>query len=1534
MILSKNPVGRVLLASFFLVSASQAAPPGNGWTKAWGDEFDGTTLNTSNWTIGTGARWDATNTASAVSVGNGNLRIKTYTENGNHYTGWIASNGKFEECFGYWEARIKFNSSQGMWSAFWLQPYGINNVGDPAGNGTEIDIVEHRSQDNGAADLRNKSAINIHWDGYVSGTTQSVGTVVNNPGVDSSLLQGNYHTYGLLWEGGRYTMYIDGAQVWTTTAAISNVRQWIYLTSEVRSGSWSGSIPSGGYGTAANTSTYFDVDYVRFYQRSEQTVNGNFNYRMGPWRQSGQTSWNSTGGVGGGPGVYLNPTTTSGSKASMPVYGLLPNTPYVVRGMGNVGSRAWPDIRIGAESYGGSQVYGAVWSNGFTQAEAAFTTGSSNTTANIFASVPTQWGTCYADDIYIRRAGRFTNGGFELGDDSAWSLSGDSLVQNWGGVYRRSGGCALRLNGNAAARGAEQTIYGLKPNTTYNLTGWARTSGQPIRFGVKNHGAAEAYTTFTGTGNIWQKATNTFTTGSAATSATLYVYIPAGSNVGAADVDDFLLTEALPAEWSVAGIGSGLAGETGASDGRIVVRGSGNNLGTTSDSVQLVYQPMIDSGKITARLNSFEADNNVAKAGVMIRGSSAANAPFAMVHWLTQGQVEFYWRNSAGGTGTYAWATVSTPYPPLLRLVRSSNIVTAFFSTNGTAWTQVGTPQAIDLPSAALAGLAVTSNDTTNTSEAVFSNVSFTGDRDGDGLSDDYETNTGIYVSATDAGTDPDNPDTDGDGYKDGDEILNGTNPLVPNLEFTWQPGVSPGGSGTWSAAATSWKVGANSSAWIPGKTALFGGTAGTVTLGTDVTGIGGIIFNTTGYNLAGTGPLNFTPEATLSLNAAITDITTSLGGTSSLTVNGANQLNLLGDNRNFNGSLILTGNAQLRPYNTTSVAATGYELGGANTTIDIRSGSFIRWFNITGTPTYAANIHLNGIGTGGALVNDSGAANPNVILNGGITLDSDAKITGQNSGRFTVNGALSGPYTLTWDQPLLSSTIAGNVDLAALTKTSAGTLSFTSATINIQTLIASAGVLNFNPSADSTFTGLLGISGTATVTKTGIGTLILPTSNNFGPLGGTFTFGGTNTNNGAIRLGHPQALGYHSKILLQGQNSGVSRLELSGSQTFPLAVETWGRTMDIAYTGLRNVSGSNILNGSITQTGSGGGLYIDTLTGSQLTISGNVTNTLNAATFRDIRFTGGGNTIVQGAVSNSTTATPTLTKLTKEGTGTLTLNGTNTHGNASTDTVVSAGKLAVNGSITVSPITVAAAGTLAGTGSIASATVAGKLAPGNSAGTLAASGNVTITGTWETEIDGATADRLNVTGTLTLTGSTLDFNVLPGGTTQALYIIGSYGTLTGTPTLTDLPFGYVLNYNYNSQKQIALVRTATPFAIWANNFALTGNDALATADPDFDGIANSIEYLLGMTPNSPGTTGLPVAQKNGNNLLFTFTRNKAAALEFSSTIETSTSLTGSDWSAVAAENISVQDNGQTETVTATIPVNNAPALFARLKVL
>ena len=72
------------------------------------------------------------------------------------------------------------------------------------------------------------------------------------------------------------------------------------------------------------------------------------------------------------------------------------------------------------------------------------------------------------------------------------------------------------------------------------------------------------------------------------------------------------------------------------------------------------------------------------------------------------------------------------------------------------------------------------------------------GDADLDRLPDCVETNNGVFVSTLSTGTDPNNPDTDGDAISDGDEVRGtldgldlpglGVSPVVPNIliEYDW----------------------------------------------------------------------------------------------------------------------------------------------------------------------------------------------------------------------------------------------------------------------------------------------------------------------------------------------------------------------------------------------------------------------------------------------------------------------------------------------------------------------------------------------------------------------------------------------------------------------------------------------------------------------------------------------------------------------------------------------------------------------------
>ncbi|MBW1884545.1 MAG: hypothetical protein JRJ58_13500, partial [Deltaproteobacteria bacterium] len=88
-------------------------------------------------------------------------------------------------------------------------------------------------------------------------------------------------------------------------------------------------------------------------------------------------------------------------------------------------------------------------------------------------------------------------------------------------------------------------------------------------------------------------------------------------------------------------------------------------------------------------------------------------------------------------------------------------------------------------------------NDDQNDNEADGLGDACDQDDDNDAVLDLYETNTGVFVSATDTGSAPFLADTDGDGFDDGFEVAAGTN---PNNAASF-PGSVPGLSGGWLVA-------------------------------------------------------------------------------------------------------------------------------------------------------------------------------------------------------------------------------------------------------------------------------------------------------------------------------------------------------------------------------------------------------------------------------------------------------------------------------------------------------------------------------------------------------------------------------------------------------------------------------------------------------------------------------------------------------------------------------------------------------------
>ena len=247
----------LLLASGTLLSAAGAL--------TFEDNFDGIAIDGKKWEVQDVARRDARNTPRAVDVRGGVLRVTTFTENGQHRTGFLTTQGKFQQVQGRFEARIRFSNQPGMWSAFWSMPmtYGKSKNPDKADvDGLELDIVEQLHGFGGHFDTT------IHWGGY-GPPHQRTRTQRNKPAAPAN--QG-WHTYAVEWDADGYRFFYDGEPSWVAPKdiPIGRAPQHIILSSEVKDGGWAGKVPQGSYGDKSESKAFFEVDWVRAWAPSKK----------------------------------------------------------------------------------------------------------------------------------------------------------------------------------------------------------------------------------------------------------------------------------------------------------------------------------------------------------------------------------------------------------------------------------------------------------------------------------------------------------------------------------------------------------------------------------------------------------------------------------------------------------------------------------------------------------------------------------------------------------------------------------------------------------------------------------------------------------------------------------------------------------------------------------------------------------------------------------------------------------------------------------------------------------------------------------------------------------------------------------------------------------------------------------------------------------------------------------------------------------------------------------------------------------------
>lgn len=253
-----------------------SAPAHASWSLVWSDEFNGTSLDTGNWStdVGTGCPdlcgWGNNELqyyrSQNVAVSGGNLVITARAESfgGASFTsGKIHTRDKRSFLYGRIEMRAKIPTGGGMWPAFWMMPQD-NVYGGWAASG-EIDIME-------SANATTSVGGALHYGGSWPNNTSTSGSY----SLGGANFADAFHVYAVEWEPDVIRWYVDGvlfmtrtSSQWYSTAAPGNPRApfdqefYIILNAAV-GGNYTG-CTSPDCVTASFPQQYL-VDYVRVYE--------------------------------------------------------------------------------------------------------------------------------------------------------------------------------------------------------------------------------------------------------------------------------------------------------------------------------------------------------------------------------------------------------------------------------------------------------------------------------------------------------------------------------------------------------------------------------------------------------------------------------------------------------------------------------------------------------------------------------------------------------------------------------------------------------------------------------------------------------------------------------------------------------------------------------------------------------------------------------------------------------------------------------------------------------------------------------------------------------------------------------------------------------------------------------------------------------------------------------------------------------------------------------------------------------------------
>ena len=241
----------------------------SGYQLVFNDEFNQRSLDSSKWNsrYRWGPNWTINNEQQYYvdRIADPNFGHSPFEFNGEHMTivatrtpdhlrakanyksylsGALTTYQKFKMKYGYVEMRAKLPKGQGLWPAFWL----LHNQEN--GKRPEIDVVEL---------LGGQSNLAYQTYHYYDNWTLRSSPSYQVWGPDFSQA---FHTFGMKWEPGLITWYVDGVATNSHSSGNVSNEDMYLLVNLALGGAWGGNVNSSTPFPAR-----FTIDYIRAYRR-------------------------------------------------------------------------------------------------------------------------------------------------------------------------------------------------------------------------------------------------------------------------------------------------------------------------------------------------------------------------------------------------------------------------------------------------------------------------------------------------------------------------------------------------------------------------------------------------------------------------------------------------------------------------------------------------------------------------------------------------------------------------------------------------------------------------------------------------------------------------------------------------------------------------------------------------------------------------------------------------------------------------------------------------------------------------------------------------------------------------------------------------------------------------------------------------------------------------------------------------------------------------------------------------------------------